>query len=68
MYTLILVATNVFLGQYNSLQSCNNAIRAIYEKQLIPYPQYLTKEQLQTAQRSVDLTVKYQRDYTCVKQ
>jgi hypothetical protein len=68
MYTLILITTQTFLGQYNSLESCNQAIRAVYEKQMIPYPDALSKEMLDKVQKLVDNRVKYQREYVCVKQ
>ena len=68
MYTLLLVTTQTFLGQYQTLDSCNQAIRAIFEKQLIPYPQYLDKNELRELQKAVDLKLQYQRQYLCVKQ
>lgn len=68
MYTLLLVTTQAFLGQYNSLDSCNQAMRAIYEKQVIGRPDVMTKEQKDQLQKVVDFTVTYQTKYVCVKQ
>ena len=67
MYVLLLVTTQAFLGQYNSLDSCNKAIRRIYEKQVISLPELYTKEQIAELQKVVDIQVQYNTQYVCVK-
>ena len=66
LYNLIMVTTPMFMGQYASLESCNNAIRAIYEKQLIPNPSLIPKNEMANAQKSVDIKFQYQHEYVCV--
>lgn len=68
MYNLIFITGHIFLGQFNTLDSCNKAIRMIFERQLIPYPQYvMSKDQMAELQKSVDLKLQYQTEYVCVK-
>lgn len=67
VYNLILVTSGTFVGQYNSLDNCNKAIRSIFEKRFIPVPDILNKENIEKMQEVIDTTVKYQRDYVCVK-
>lgn len=67
VYNLILVTSGTFVGGYNSLDNCNKAIRSIYEKRFIPIPENLSKESISAVQEVIDTTVKYQREYVCIK-
>lgn len=67
MYNLILIASNLFIGQYATLDNCNNAIRGIYERQMAPYPELISKKDMVEIQKSIDIQVKFQRKYICVK-
>lgn len=67
IYNLIAVTTNAFMGTYPTLDSCNKAIRAVIEKETVPVPALIPKIAMIEIQRSIDLTVKYQRKYVCVK-
>ena len=67
MYTLLLITSQTFLGQYKSLDNCQRAIRAIYVQQYMPYPQYLSKEEKINVEKAIDNHLKYQRQYLCVK-
>lgn len=67
MYNLILIATQTFLGQYASLDSCNKAIRAIYTREVIPYPELVSKDQMPALNETINLLVKDQRKYVCTK-
>ena len=66
VYNLIMVTGHLFMGQYNSFGMCNDAIRAIYEKQYIPNPDLIPKSEIPRIQKSIDIAVKYQREYLCV--
>lgn len=72
MYSLILVTTQTFLGQYQTLDSCNKAMRAIIERQFISMPDEaydsLSKEVKIFIQQRIDQEVKIQSKYVCVKQ
>jgi hypothetical protein len=35
---------------------------------MIPYPQYLSKEEYANVQKALDIRIQYQREYGCVKQ
>ena len=67
MFNLILVTTQVFLGQYATLDSCNNAIRGIYERQFMPYPQLVSEQEKVEIRKVIDLELKWQTKYLCVK-
>ncbi len=41
MFNLIVVATGLFMGQYQDMPSCQSAIRAVYFQRLAPYPEML---------------------------
>lgn len=71
-YILLFVALNsttpAQLGTYPSQQSCQQAIRAIYETQTIPRGVVLSQQSLDALQKTIDVNLQYQREYTCVKQ
>ena len=71
-YILLFVALNsatpTQLGTYPSEQACNQAIRAVYEAKTIPRGVVLPQQTIDALQKSIDITLQYQRDYTCVKQ
>jgi hypothetical protein len=61
-YILLYVAiatAPVQMGAYASQQDCTNAIRAVYAASMAPVPQ---------AQKIIDTTMLYQREYVCVNQ
>jgi hypothetical protein len=61
-YILLYVAiatAPVQLGTYASQADCTDAIRAVYAAKMAPVPQ---------AQKIIDTTLLYQREYVCVKQ
>jgi len=68
MFNLILVASNLLLGQYQSLDSCNKAIYKIYEQKIMPYPDQLSASEVKDLQKEIKNLVRYQRQYLCVKQ
>lgn len=67
VFNLIMVTTHTFMGSYHTLDSCNKAIRSIYEKQFMPYPSLIPKSEIPEIQKGIDITVQYQRDYLCVQ-
>ena len=70
-YVLLFIALNqtpTQLGTYPSEHSCQQAIRTIYETKAIPRGVVLSQQTSEAIQKSVDVTLQYQRDYTCVKQ
>lgn len=70
VYTLLFVALNqtpAQLGTYNNLQSCEAAVRAIYETKLTPRGIELTSQLQESIKFAVDNKIKYQREYTCQK-
>jgi hypothetical protein len=67
VYNLILITTQVFLGQYATLDNCNNAIRGIYERQYMPYPQLVSEQEKVEVRKVIDLEIKWQTKYLCVK-
>ena len=71
-YILLFVALNsttpTQLGTYPSEQACTQAIRAVYEAKTIPRGVVLPQQTIDALQKSIDITLQYQRDYTCVKQ
>ena len=70
MYILLFLATTsgtpTHLGAYGNEQSCQTAIRAIYETKYSPRGIELTSEMKQSIKQAVDIELKYQRDYKCV--
>lgn len=67
MFNLILVTTQVFLGQYATLDACNKAVRDIYTREVIPYPHLVRKDEMPILLETVDLLVKTDNKYVCVK-
>ena len=70
VYTLLFVALNqtpAQLGTYTDLQSCEAAVRAIYETKLTPRGIALTPQLQESVKFAVDNRLKYQRDYICQK-
>ena len=66
MFNLIVVATGLFMGQYNDRASCQSAIRSIYFQQMAPYPEMLYKSELKDICVALENTMKYQRKYICI--
>jgi hypothetical protein len=68
-FILLFVALNqspTMLGSYDSVNSCKNAIRAIYATQMIvPNLQY-SQQQLDVINRVIDTQLQYQQEYVCV--
>jgi hypothetical protein len=68
-FILLFVALNqspTMLGSYDSVNSCKNAIRAIYATQMIvPNLQY-SQQQLDVINRVIDTQLQYQQQYVCV--
>jgi len=68
-FILLFVALNqspTMLGSYDSVNSCKNAIRAIYATQMIvPNLQY-SQQQLDVMNRVIDTQLQYQQEYVCV--
>jgi hypothetical protein len=59
-------ATPTMLGSYDSINSCNNAIRAIFITQsYVPGLQY-SQQQQNVINRAIDVQLQYQQDYVCV--
>jgi hypothetical protein len=70
VYTLLFVALNqtpAQLGTYNNLQSCEAAVRSIYETKLTPRGIDMTPQLQESIKFAVDNKIKYQREYTCQK-
>ena len=70
VYTLLFVALNqtpAQLGTYNNLQSCEAAVRSIYETKLTPRGIDITPQLQESIKFAVDNKIKYQREYTCQK-
>jgi len=66
MFNLIVVATGLFVGQYQNLPSCQDAIRAIYFQRMAPYPNLLPKEELAQVNRELKIVLETQREFICV--
>jgi hypothetical protein len=68
-FILLFVALNqspTMLGSYDSVNSCKNAIRAIYATQMVvPNLQY-SQQQLDVINRVIDTQLQYQQQYVCV--
>lgn len=59
------VGSPTLLGTFDSLESCQNSIRNIYTQKLTPRGVDLTDQMLETIKASVDIKLKYQREYVC---
>ena len=68
-YILLFVALNqtlTNLGSYDSVNSCKDAIRAIYAtRAIVPNLQY-SQQQLTVINRVVDTQLQYQQEYVCI--
>ncbi len=68
-FILLFVALNqqpTNLGTYDSVNSCKDAIRAIYAtRMLAPNLQY-SQQQLTVINRAIDTQLQYQQEYVCV--
>jgi hypothetical protein len=66
---LLFVALNqtpTMLGSYDSVNSCKDAIRAIYATRIIvPNLQY-SQQQLVVINRTIDTQLQFQQEYVCV--
>jgi len=67
MYNLIFVVSQTFMGQYATLDLCNKAMRDIFAKQIMPYPELVEKDKRHEYEKAIDLRVKWQTEYTCVR-
>ena len=70
VYVLLFIGLNqtpAQLGTYNDLQSCEGAIRSIYETKFTPRGIELTPQLQESIKFAVDNRIKYQREYTCQK-
>ena len=61
-FILIAVLTNTSLGEFNSIDSCNNAIRDIYSKSM-----YINNDNRKIINDVINTTMFYQKEYVCVK-
>jgi hypothetical protein len=66
MFNLIVVATGLFMGQYDDRASCQSAIRAIYFQRLAPHPELLVKSELNQIGKTLEIVVKTQREFICI--
>ena len=66
MFNLIVVATGLFMGQYNDKPSCQSAIRAIYFQQMAPRPELLTKSALKEIGMALENIMRDQEKYICI--
>ena len=57
-----------YLGTYQSEHLCNQAIREIYEAQVIPQGIPLTVQERERLKSVVDLQLKFQTNFRCVVQ
>lgn len=68
-FILLFVALNqqpTNLGTYDSVNSCNDAIRAIYAtRMIVPNLQY-SQQQLNVIDRAIDTQLQYQQEYVCI--
>ncbi len=65
-FVLIALLTNTQVGEYRTMQSCQNAIRAIYEQKVDPLRIVRQKDPAKFKQ-IVDISMKYSapREYLC---
>jgi hypothetical protein len=67
-FILLAIAINppAYMGSYDSLKSCENAIRSIYATHLIvPNLQY-SQQQMSVINNVIDTQLQYQQEYRCV--
>lgn len=68
-YILLFVAFNqqpAHMGSYDSVNSCKDAIRAIYAtRAIVPNMQY-SQQQLAVINRAIDTQLQFQQEYVCV--
>ena len=68
-FILLFVALNqqpTNLGSYDSINSCKDAIRAIYAtRMIVPNLQY-SQQQIDVINRVIDTQLQYQQEYRCV--
>ena len=68
-FILLFVALNqqpTNLGSYDSINSCKDAIRAIYAtRMIVPNLQY-SQQQIDVINRVIDTQLQYQQEYVCV--
>ena len=57
--------TPAHLGTYSNLQSCQNAIRVVYQTKMTPRGIDLSVEVQESIRFAVDNKLKYQQDYIC---
>lgn len=71
LYVLMFVGamgqTPANLGSYETMDSCQHAIREIYMQQTMPRGINITPELANSVKQLVDVKMKYQREYTCLK-
>ena len=70
VYILLFVGLNqtpAQLGLYDNLETCEAAIRTIYETRLTPRGIDLSPQLQESIKFAVDNKMKYQREYTCQK-
>jgi hypothetical protein len=68
IYILLFLGLNqtpAQLGTYSNLQSCQNAIRGIYQTKMTPRGIDLSVELQESIRFAVDNKLKYQQDYVC---
>jgi hypothetical protein len=68
-FILLFVALNqspTMLGSYDSVNSCKNAIRAIYATQMIVPNLTYSQPQLDVINRAIDTQLQFQQEYVCV--
>jgi len=68
VYILLFLGLNqtpAHLGTYSNLQSCQNAIRVVYQTKMTPRGIDLSVEVQESIRFAVDNILKYQQDYIC---
>lgn len=68
IYILLFLGLNqtpAHLGTYYNLQSCQNAIRKIYQTKMTPRGIDLSFELQESIRFAVDNKLQYQQDYVC---
>lgn len=53
------------LGVYNNYQSCREAIRAIYVRQMLPFPEQVSDDVRKKIEEVVDIQMKWDTKYQC---
>jgi len=70
IYILLFIGLNQppsNLGTYYSRESCEDAVRSIYEAKMTPRGIELTTQLQESIKFAVDNKIKYQREYVCQK-